>query len=103
MAATIYKAHTTRREPPLLKMRRLGEKYRKAGIICSGILLFTSFSLFHSAPLGHDLVLFIALVNVSSNLQYSGSQLWCWMPEDEMAVLLPVRELVLSAMLQLRA
>lgn len=29
MAATIYKAHKTRREPPLLKMRRLGKNTEK--------------------------------------------------------------------------
>lgn len=41
MAAAIYKAHKPRREPPLLKMRRLGEKHRKAESICHRILFLS--------------------------------------------------------------
>lgn len=71
MAAAIYKAHKPRREPPLLKMRKLGEKPRKVSAIDFIFLLF------HSIPLGRGLVLFITLVNVSRNLQYRGQELGC--------------------------
>lgn len=52
MAATIYKAHKARREPLFLKMRRLREKYRKAGSICNGIPLFTFFFSLSFHPFG---------------------------------------------------
>lgn len=66
MAAAIYKAHKPRREPPLLKTRRLGEKTTAVEFY---------FFLFHSIPLGHGLVLFIALVAVLRNLQCRGESL----------------------------
>lgn len=47
MAATIYKAHKTRREPPLLKMRSLGgkntEKLEVSAVECYCSHFFLSF------------------------------------------------------------
>lgn len=36
MAATIYKAHKTRRDPPLLRMRDWGENTEKQGVSATG-------------------------------------------------------------------
>lgn len=73
MAAAIYKAHKPRREPPLLKVRILGEKKKQPNTKKLKVFAIEFyFFLFHSIPLGHGLVLFITLVDVLRNLQYRG-------------------------------